>query len=79
LLGVVSVDSRYRTHYPLSVVIEPAQGLAIRWTWDGTRLDRAAVECLSAHYRAVLDLMTVADDPALGTIALTAPAAAMAA
>ncbi|MGQ3075663.1 MAG: amino acid adenylation domain-containing protein, partial [Ferrovibrionaceae bacterium] len=78
LLGVTGVESRYRTHYPLSVVIEPAQGLAIRWTWDGTRLDRAMVESLSRHYLAALERLALADDPALGSIALDAPAAAMA-
>ncbi|TWS93423.1 amino acid adenylation domain-containing protein, partial [Reyranella sp. CPCC 100927] len=74
-LGVVRAEADIRTHYPLTLTIAPTAGLALRWSWDGERMDRASVERLSRHYVSVLKELSSELEQRVGEIALSEVAA----
>ncbi|HEY0203365.1 MAG TPA: amino acid adenylation domain-containing protein, partial [Acetobacteraceae bacterium] len=60
-----------RTHYPLTLTVLPRSELELDWEWDGERLERSAVESLSAAYVQVLRQFIASDDLRLGEITLS--------
>ena len=68
-----------RTHYPLTLTIVPRAAVALEWSWDGARVERAALERIAGQYVRLLEQLasgvsrvgdlTVADEPAAAVLA----------
>jgi non-ribosomal peptide synthase protein (TIGR01720 family) len=70
-LQAVGAEIVDRTHYLLTLTVTPRAELDLGWEWDWSRLDRAGVERLAAHYVEVLEQLAADTDPRLGEICLS--------
>jgi amino acid adenylation domain-containing protein/non-ribosomal peptide synthase protein (TIGR01720 family) len=76
-LSVARVETRERTHYPLTLTVLPRDALTLIFAFDGDRLARDSVDRLARHTAAVLEQLASDAPRHLGDIALAAPAAVL--
>ena len=75
-LPVSHVEIHERTHYPLTLTVMPRGGLRLAWEWDGDRVDRDSVACLSEDYVGVLEALAEAGERRIAEIVPRMPAPA---
>ncbi|PQV54226.1 non-ribosomal peptide synthetase [Paraburkholderia sp. BL21I4N1] len=59
-----------RTHVPLTLSVMPDARIGLRWSADTTRVDRATIERLDAHFHELLTQIAAQGDPLLRTLTL---------
>lgn len=63
-----------QTNYPLTLMIEPGENLALRVIFDRTRFDLATVERMVGHYEKLLESFVANPHSQVEELALTSPA-----
>ncbi|VVP65080.1 Linear gramicidin synthase subunit D [Pseudomonas fluorescens] len=59
-----------RTHYPLTLGIEPGEGLGLDFSYDAARFSAAQIARLSANLQHLLTQLVASPEAALGTLEL---------
>ncbi|WP_035559561.1 non-ribosomal peptide synthetase [Burkholderia sp. 9120] len=68
-----------RTHVPLTLSVMPDARIGLRWSAESTRVDRATIERLDAHFLELLTQIAAHGDPLLRTLTLASTLAHVAA
>jgi amino acid adenylation domain-containing protein/non-ribosomal peptide synthase protein (TIGR01720 family) len=72
-LRIAGAGYRGATHYPLSLMVAPGDGLQFRFDYDATRFSRATIDGFVARFQRLIDAAIATPDALLHQLPFLAP------